>query len=816
LETISTVGYGDFAPHTTLSRLVTAACFLSGVIFFALETATITDIWRMQTFGTGAYPDRGRKHILVCGGATEAIDANSLKVFFAELFHPSFKQMSPDAVVLVNTDDAVVAFREFIKMEVDPECHRRIEILRGSALLAEDLHRCRCGDAVLAVILADTRGLCNCEEEEDQDNILRALSIQQIYPSTPLRLELLCPESQDLAVSARIWPQRCLGISRMKASLLWQSCRCVGWSTLIGNLLVTTDSLERDHILSTNQPTNRYNSWRAGYVDGLAQELYGFLPAMEFVGKPFLELVKAAYSVENAIIIAAQVNGKVLLAPFHVLEKVTQDTIIFSLDATLNLDDVNNSVLRAGEWQKVFYNNRRKHRKLEPVKARYSEVNTSIESTARSPSAPKLDLQAMKKKASSIRSGSTARPFILFIEFAECWRTLKIFLSARAETWHSSKKPLIVLAPTEPPEDLWDKLALAGDNLGLILGSGKDLEVLGRAGVHEASCIICPAMQKILQGDATPELGTKLDANAVMLYNILGRLQLLGKANVIMEMHRIENVRLLPTNEQSEKRRSFKATRATQDWGRQSTDLEDDDFLGEDEDLLLEERLENQVQLRMDRIAAMSYRELQQAMLVGGSSKSQALGQGVMTTPSTAALRPLLEDSRTLQRKSRCWQGCLRRSGYLRFKRALRREAPFKSSFGIEMCGSSKYIAGEVFTSAIFGALVARTNYVPGILEVLQALVAPEEASNVFPWQILVRPTWIGQPFSNVFHDLLEDQHGPALGLGLYRTLTKEELNNEHDAPMGFVWTNPEPDTIVNNNDRVYVLASSAWGKYNR
>jgi len=796
--------------------LVTAACFLSGVVFFALETATIADIWRMQTFGTGAYADRGRKHILVCGGAAEAIDANSLKAFFAELFHPSFKQMSPDAVVLVTTDEAVVNFRSFVKNQVEPEFHRRIEILCGSALVGGDLHRCRTDDAVLAVVLADTRGLCNSEEVEDQENILRALSIQQICPQTPLRLELLLPESQDLAISARIWPQRCLGISRMKASLLWQSCRCVGWSSLIGNLLVTTDPLERNHILEVNNKS----TWRAGYVDGLAQEVYGFLPAMEYVGKPFLELVKAAYSLENAIVIAAQVGGKVILAPFRAMETVDRDAIIFSLDATLNLDDASNTVLRAGEWQKVFYANRRMHRQeLGPPKT--VEVQSAIKSPATtehvgwlSAKEPKLDIQDMEQKAIDIRKDSSAKPFILFIEFAKSWQTLSIFLKARAESWDSRKKPLIVLAPTEPPQDLWGQLSAASDaNIGLVLGSGKSMQVLAKAGVHEASFVICPAMQKVEGGNAqsNPERATQLDVNAVMLYNILGRLQLLGRANIIMEMHRMENVRLLPASSYvTGARRSV--DRAAPTWEGQRS-MTGDVFEEEEEDQLQEERLENQVRVRMDRILAMSYRNLQQAMLVGGTQAGSPNAANIIHSQSS---RPLIEDTRSVYRRSRCWHGCLRRSGYLHFRRTLQEEAPFKTSYGIQVCGSSKYISGEVFSPSIFAALVARTNYVPGILEVMKALVAPEEASDVFPWQIPVRPAWVGKTFSDVFHDLLEDEHGPSLGIGLYRTLSRRELANEPDAPTGFVWTNPEPDTVVKSADRVYVLASSTWGKNNQ
>lgn len=45
LQTVTTVGYGDFTPHTVVGRLLTSAVMLWGIAFLAIITAAITSVF---------------------------------------------------------------------------------------------------------------------------------------------------------------------------------------------------------------------------------------------------------------------------------------------------------------------------------------------------------------------------------------------------------------------------------------------------------------------------------------------------------------------------------------------------------------------------------------------------------------------------------------------------------------------------------------------------------------------------------------------------------------------------------------------------
>eukprot|EP00932_Pfiesteria_piscicida_P019328 SRR837773.6151.p1 GENE.SRR837773.6151~~SRR837773.6151.p1 ORF type:complete len:136 (+),score=34.06 SRR837773.6151:42-410(+) len=73
-------------------------------------------------------------------------------------------------------------------------------------------------------------------------------------------------------------------------------------------------------------------------------------------------MVHAVYEEEGIILIAAQVDGKVLVAPFTELQVITRKTVIFCLaqdEAALAPIRLNKS--GSAEWRQVFADNRRHH-----------------------------------------------------------------------------------------------------------------------------------------------------------------------------------------------------------------------------------------------------------------------------------------------------------------------------------------------------------------------------------------------------------------------------------------------------------------------
>ena len=45
------VGFGDFAPKTMLSRLLTMICVIAGVVFFSIQTGEVVRIFALEKEG---------------------------------------------------------------------------------------------------------------------------------------------------------------------------------------------------------------------------------------------------------------------------------------------------------------------------------------------------------------------------------------------------------------------------------------------------------------------------------------------------------------------------------------------------------------------------------------------------------------------------------------------------------------------------------------------------------------------------------------------------------------------------------------------
>lgn len=109
------------------------------------------------------------------------------------------------------------------------------------------------------------------------------------FPNIPLRLMVVRPESMKKAPAVGIPSQWVLLVNEIKRSFFWHSCRCVGWNTLLPNLLIT---IEPDEI-----PVAWKKGWKADYAGGLDYEIYEIY---EFLGKNFTELVKSVLDDSNS------------------------------------------------------------------------------------------------------------------------------------------------------------------------------------------------------------------------------------------------------------------------------------------------------------------------------------------------------------------------------------------------------------------------------------------------------------------------------------------------------------------------------------
>jgi voltage-gated potassium channel len=180
--TITTVGYGDRYPVTTLDRLLTIVLMLMGIVTISTLSGTIASIFvdRKIREGKGLQDINTRSHAVLCGW-----NVNGERILEGLGHLPGGR-----AVVLVNAMDP----EEFQALEARHE-DMDLRFVRGDFSNEKALRRASLPSARAAIILSDTSGK-NTLSNADERTILAALVIKALNADILTTAELVNPENE--------------------------------------------------------------------------------------------------------------------------------------------------------------------------------------------------------------------------------------------------------------------------------------------------------------------------------------------------------------------------------------------------------------------------------------------------------------------------------------------------------------------------------------------------------------------------------------------------------------------------------------------
>eukprot|EP00927_Polykrikos_kofoidii_P058430 TRINITY_DN5293_c0_g1_i2.p1 TRINITY_DN5293_c0_g1~~TRINITY_DN5293_c0_g1_i2.p1 ORF type:complete len:1157 (+),score=177.83 TRINITY_DN5293_c0_g1_i2:301-3771(+) len=838
IETISTVGYGDYAPKTTPARFATMGCMVSGVVFFAVETPKLLEIYGLEGAGTGSYKKGGREHVLLLGSCCEEIDEGVLTAFFAEIYHPGSLSQWPDAVVMVSSEASVTAMKDFVAKNVIPEAKGNVIVLSGSALKEQDLLRCCCGSATVVYIMTDTSQRSGLDpREEDKRNIMRALCVRRSFPQVPLRLLLLLSESRLQAVSAGIQSKRVVAANELKSFLLWQSTRVLGWNTLLANLMMTVGAEELDAFRkggrSKSDPGVHPSQWRVSYAHSLKYKIAGFLANAKLIGKSFYWIVAYAYRHAGVIVVAVQHRGDVILDPSHVTDWVAHgDSVLFAVAS--DEKDLEPIAYTNKDWRKVFYTNRFR---------RFEEDDWN---------SPQNLLKRAGTKMTFFRGGlSSPQRRSTRQSTSDHMPSLNVPLLFDAQDVESSLSPSKRRGKTGQQNTSYNCSDQTEDNIGFTNApihsiSGDELTVKEahamtiRRNADEVPFVTFIELSeswehaaKFIHGGRLEWLPTRV--SAIILCPEAPRIELLHELKLMNDPcigiiigSPKQLMVLISAGVQEASHIVCPAVDSPQEHGKQLTDA----------DAVVIYQMLDAIGVIRNSMVLFEFKRIRNIRLLPGYKKqrdwfcseessgddSDLENSHMLSRISTMSLRMSQgnvssddeeenEVTRTMNssKVNSCHARLLRM--YSKLKDNLFAEGPKTLSFQANLTCHPRFISGRVFTVDCLGSLMACGCYTPGIMEVMQALILPQVSSDVFVWEMRPRASMHDSTWAACFEELLREEDGPARGLGLYRYLTSEDQDGEEDPPRGFVFTSPPPETVLRTSDLIYVLASEAWGR---
>nr|WP_040203855.1 potassium channel family protein [Neobacillus jeddahensis] len=178
--TASTVGYGDYVPHSFLGRLTTLILILLGVglvssYFGTLAAAAVT---KQDALSEGLIPFKGNGHIIIIGWNERS----------KELISKLTSVNLPPTIVLIDET-----------LEANPVKSRFVHFIQGKGHVDDTIMKSDIEKAQKVLITAD-RG--NDELQADMNSILTLLTIKGLCPQVKCIIEILTAEQVQNALRA--------------------------------------------------------------------------------------------------------------------------------------------------------------------------------------------------------------------------------------------------------------------------------------------------------------------------------------------------------------------------------------------------------------------------------------------------------------------------------------------------------------------------------------------------------------------------------------------------------------------------------------
>ncbi|KAM9670590.1 potassium channel subfamily U member 1 [Dama dama] len=288
MATMSTVGFGDVVPRTSLGRIFIIVFTLGSLVLFANYIPEMVELFANQKKYTSPYRVvKGKKFIVVCGNIT----VDSVTAFLRNFLRHKSGEINIEIVFLGEVLPS-------LELETIFKCHMAYTtFVSGSALKWEDLRRVAVDSAEACLIIANP--LCSDSHAEDSSNIMRVLSIKNYYPNTRVIIQILQSHNKAFLPKIPSWNwntgDNIICFAELKLGFIAQGCLVPGLCTFLTSLFV-----EQNKKICPHEP------WQKLFCKGLKNKILTQRLSNDFAGMSFPDACQLCFTKMRLMLIAIE------------------------------------------------------------------------------------------------------------------------------------------------------------------------------------------------------------------------------------------------------------------------------------------------------------------------------------------------------------------------------------------------------------------------------------------------------------------------------------------------------------------------------
>ncbi|XP_055351257.1 calcium-activated potassium channel slowpoke-like isoform X2 [Paramacrobiotus metropolitanus] len=286
--TLSTVGYGDLSPKSTLGQIF---CIMFIVGALALFASSVPEIYGLisnfQQFTAPYKLGSGIQHVIVSGHIT----ATTMQALIKDLSRPDRRQRSLD-LVFVNSEEPSMEMKSLLK-----EVQTYVQYVQGSLLHAACLQNAKVNAAVAYLHVANRSSVD--PYKDDSTTLLTIASIKSWNPYLRCVAEVLQngTKSQFSSIPGFLMERgdTVICFQELELALTAQNCLAPGCATLLSNMIRAS--------LSESLDIGEASQEVQDYVHGCYMEMYSGPFSPICYGMTFFQAAELCYSKLDVVLI---------------------------------------------------------------------------------------------------------------------------------------------------------------------------------------------------------------------------------------------------------------------------------------------------------------------------------------------------------------------------------------------------------------------------------------------------------------------------------------------------------------------------------